>query len=104
MADSVEARVARGAAWLDKNRPGWEGKFDPSRFDIRNAEFCICGFVFGDYLNLWTDLVIAMGTSKARTFMEAHGFISDDDADLDALDAAWPVLIKERFDTGNLSG
>jgi hypothetical protein len=39
-------RVKRGAALLDRERPGWEGKMDISKFDIWEPNRCILGQVF----------------------------------------------------------
>lgn len=34
MSESVEARVARGAAWLDENKPGWERRIDVGKLNM----------------------------------------------------------------------
>jgi len=39
-------RVKRGAALLDRERPGWEKKMDISKFDIWHSDRCILGQVF----------------------------------------------------------
>lgn len=42
-------RVARGAALLDEQVPGWERRIDPDRLDVTSACGCILGQVFGSY-------------------------------------------------------
>jgi hypothetical protein len=48
---TIEARVARGAEWLDQQRPGWEqpDNFDLRRFDLSDPCRCVIGQVYGDY-------------------------------------------------------
>lgn len=98
MSDSVEARVARGAAWLDEKVPGWERRIDLGVLDIGSCRVCMVGQLSPPWhladagLNLWS-----------------AGFASvswpwEDNPEVDALNDAWRSLIKERFDTGNLSG
>lgn len=46
MTDTVEARVARGAAWLDEKYPGWYSKIDLSVLDISDCYQCVLGQVY----------------------------------------------------------
>lgn len=96
--EGIAARVARGAAWLDENMPGWEQKVDLAKLDLYNCLQCILGQVsnvrFG-YLRI----VLSMGEDWAIL----HGF-NDHCGNMSLLNEAWTTLIKERFDTGNLSG
>ena len=38
--------VARGAAWLDENKPGWRESVDPKRLNIESPDICVIGQVF----------------------------------------------------------
>lgn len=101
---AVEARVARGAAWLDKNEPGWEGRIDLAKLNLANGCRCVLGQLKGDF-------TIALGILFGETWdpagetrwAVAHGFVTEEDNEYPLLDEAWISLIKERHDTGNLS-
>lgn len=45
---NIEARVRRGAKWLDKNEPGWADKIDPDKLDMTTGQHCVLGQVFFD--------------------------------------------------------
>lgn len=45
---NIEARVRRGAKWLDKNEPGWETKINPSLLEMQSGQDCVLGQVFFD--------------------------------------------------------
>lgn len=47
----AERRVATGAAWLDKHRPGWERKVDLAKLHMSDTEWCICGQADAWFLN-----------------------------------------------------
>ena len=108
--ESIEARVAKGAAALDKVMPGWESKIDLSILDLGDGCRCVLGQLFGEkatleyqHANGWWYALKHFGigyspegfnvaTEKARLVEFA------------ALDEAWISLIKERHDSGALSG
>jgi len=45
----VAARVARGAALLDKKQPGWDRDVDPNFLQIESPVNCVLGQTFGHY-------------------------------------------------------
>ena len=45
----AEARVERGAALLDRERPGWQEDVDPFTLRIESCERCVLGQLYGDY-------------------------------------------------------
>ena len=101
MDESME-RVLRGAAWLDETAPGWERKLDLSVLDISDAGQCVCGQVFMGQVFMpysWAQeqLVEQTGMVGYQATAE-HGFLYGWDGD------AWITLVKQRFDTGTLSG
>ena len=101
MQQSAE-RVARGAAYMDENYPGWERKINLSVLDITDGEVCICGqavtsqLIPQGFTRVCNDFVSKFADRGANMLWE-HGFIEGKDGD------AWVTLIKERFDTGLLS-
>lgn len=105
-ADLAE-RVAVGAAWLDKMKPGWERLVDPAALQMQSPSWCICGLVFaveakqrdscGYYYaeNMFPSPVgggVELGFSTDRGVPAWR-----------ILDELWLTLVKERFDTGELS-
>ena len=92
--NSSAQRVAKGAAYLDRNYPGWERKVDVAILDITETDRCICGQVISPEYG-WAEVrmdVIQWGETAAD-----YGFALPSDGD------TWVSLIKERFNTGNLS-
>lgn len=43
------SNVARGAAYLDRVRPGWVLEVDPGRLDLDSTSRCVLGQLFGNY-------------------------------------------------------
>lgn len=46
MTETVQERVARGAAWLDEQKPGWEDLIDFDTLDLSSCSLCVVGQVF----------------------------------------------------------
>lgn len=110
--DTVEARVARGAAWLDEHEPGWERRIDLALLALKDSCRCVLGQVFVDDAASWSwyedgfDYAVTHMTIDAVSagFDIRKGLTKAEQARLYAeLDEVWISLIKERFDTGNLS-
>lgn len=95
--ESVEARVARGAAWLDVNKPGWERSIDLSKLNMPNPDWCICGQAEAWLPHPDADQAVDCG------FLSLSCEEGRERADYEALDRVWRLLLKERFDTGDLS-
>ena len=94
-----EAEVARGAAWLDARSSGWERRVDLGRLDLTDCGECVLGHVFGGYYT---------GLNQAGYDFDPvrHGFALPLDTPRttwQSLTDTWAALIKERFDSGNLS-
>lgn len=103
--EAAEARVARGAAWLDENRQGWERQIDLASLDLSNGCRCILGQLFsgdqdqtgyGKAMERFPDL-----DADANPYR--HGFVDFGRTANSILDEAWISLIKERFASGLLS-
>jgi hypothetical protein len=77
-------RAARGAALLDRLRPGWADEVDPDRLDLANAEGCLLGQLYGHV----DDGLTALGDPDPV----ACGFdleADEDDADYSPLTSCW---------------
>ena len=90
-------RVARGAAYMDENYPGWERKINLEILNVASPNSCICGqAVWGvGYSTGWG--VVNKDLMRRGMLSGDYGFSCPEDGD------AWVSLIKERFDTGLLS-
>jgi hypothetical protein len=97
--ETVQARVERGVALLDKAQPGWERLIDVGELDINECDVCICGQVYGGF---------GQGIIKlnVETRSDLYGFaplgfgIVDRKKDGDRLTEEWIRVIKSRFDDG----
>jgi len=49
MAETVTAKVLRGARLLDKKYPGWEKKISLPELDLNSCEVCVLGQLYGIY-------------------------------------------------------
>ena len=103
---SAAANVARGAAWLDQEFPGWERQIDLSILDICDPSACVCGQVVPQ--EMVDAYALTQGAPPAyftgysivaheETPTSAYGFAGGEHTD------HWVALIKERFDSGLLS-
>jgi hypothetical protein len=103
---TTREQVATGAAWLDMVHPGWERAVDLGVLDMTNPIVCIIGQVFGggrgeawcnsgwDRLGQIIDL--AGMELESCSWLCDHGFMGCGDHE-------WGRLIKDRFNSGQLS-
>jgi hypothetical protein len=112
IAQPYQQDVAKGAAWLDENRPGWEFKLDLAELNLSSAQTCVLGQIDG---NFWESLskMHRDGDDGAQFEIswaaERGFFVITDEMDeatraYNQLTDAWRDLIKHRFDTGTFSG
>jgi hypothetical protein len=109
---TIAERVADGAAWLDYQAPGWEHKVDLDALQMSSCSRCILGQVFDQGTGI-------AGFNFAEQYfnddgeMAAFGFDLDDydhetwsdgENPWEPLADAWTDLLKQRFDSGFLSG
>lgn len=110
MSETIEARVARGAAWLDQNEPGWERRVDLAKLELQDSCRCVLGQVFAEQAEQqtpgldgywWAERYYWIVSERSK----AHGFVRDVEAgeEWSVLDEAWIELLKERFSNGTLS-
>lgn len=113
--------VAAGASWLDENFPGWEREIDLGTLDITSCQECVLGqslrrFVKDQVL----DTGFGIGSDKLYDQYRKGILTSADEltirysfsnewhnpggkGDATINEPLWRELIKERFNTGNLS-
>jgi hypothetical protein len=90
-----EDRVERGAALLDRARPGWEREVSLDRLAMSSCNRCILGQVYGDYV----DGLVSLNLFGAAA---EYGFSFDSrDTFIDSADLAdaWHALIRRRTAT-----
>lgn len=98
---TVAERVARGAALLDHEDPGWWQRIDVSGLDLASCQACVLGQLFGEF-NDGVEAVFPRRLDKVDKrigFAASRGFDVIDDVasdSFDALTAAWLDLINER--------
>lgn len=97
--------VAAGAAWLDEREPGWERLIDLGLLSLKDPNACVLCQVVGSF---WVGLQRA-NHSPYLGFTGPGCQIAElwDDQQWSAwwaiLDAAWILLLKERFNSGSFS-
>ena len=103
--DQIRRAAARGATWLDKNRPGWSRKIKRRQLDLNSTQFCILGQIHGarnqhafdheaDALGLSEDQWDRLGFSLTIPAVAAGW--GDDDERYGVLTAAWRDELKVR--------
>lgn len=86
-------RAARGAALLDRERPGWAAKVVPARLDLADCRRCVLGQLFQSF----GPGLAALGLQSRAA---DHGFAADRDAWFDDLLPAWLAEINSRRTDG----
>lgn len=88
MATAIEA-AERGASLLDGQRPGWHRAIDIAQLNIAHAGHCICGQLYGGYIEGLTALGVGSGPRE-------YGFNAHGQEAYDELTAAWRDEIARR--------
>lgn len=110
----LAARVARGAALLDRIQPYWWASIDLPGLDIGSCYSCVLGQLFaerasapGDTGYWWAFDAAAAAKWRTDPNPVRYGFASDPmlggthlEAQWDELGAAWSVLVKDRANAG----
>ena len=90
--EEAKVRVARGAALLDRERPGWPERIDLDTLQLSSACFCIRGQLVGCSV-IW-DVIPGLEGGKSHT---EHGFIADSQSQYELLQEAWLSAIADRI-------
>lgn len=96
MTDSIQQRVAKGAAWLDTVRPGWRDSISLDKLDIASGCECVCGQTFGGY-SIGTELLrgsVPYDTEGYYGIVVGHAFLHQF-TDLAELNAEWRRVIHQ---------
>ncbi len=107
---AIRSRVEKGAKWLDETEPGWEGRINLGELLISDVQQCVCGQVFLKYLEeeTWSESGYDFAQHQQGFSPGVMGFETlnwkNCNAEYGALGDAWVELIKERYDSGMLSG
>lgn len=94
----LQARVNRGAAWLDKHVPDWYTYVSLRSFDILNECKCVLGQVFKPIRNrsVLSPRLIALAKSLRR---KATGYYGDDTSMGSGYEDSKEVVVSNRFAT-----
>lgn len=99
--EDARERVAKGAALLDQERPGWAKAIDVGRLNIEACSRCVLGQLFGHYESGVTAIPLLgpTGGRSGRGFTLRGVEASDEEADVNwrLLQDAWIELIADRL-------
>ncbi|HZE34072.1 MAG TPA: hypothetical protein VE198_21895 [Actinoallomurus sp.] len=103
-ADTIEARVARGAALLDEKLPGWDQRIDLGRLNLQSECNCILGQEFADrstspYMAAVFELGLGNWSASEHGFDllgEEESRITERESTYAALTAEWRTVILAR--------
>ena len=89
-------KVAKGAALMDKELPGWEKKIDLERLDLGDICNCVVGQLYPDesYITAVYDLLGINSIIESTT--DEYGFSASEWRDYPSLTREWKQLIQER--------
>lgn len=79
----LDERVERGALHLDEHFPGWANKINLKTFNIRNAEQCVIGQLYGDY---WDHTINQVAKIYPQRTVEDFNYLDDPKLDKFAAD------------------
>jgi hypothetical protein len=71
MTTDAAARVARGAALLDREKPDWAARVNLSRLDLADPSLCVLGQVHGSAAGAFGRAAASLGL---QTRLADHGF------------------------------
>jgi hypothetical protein len=97
MSTDYSARVARGAALLDRIRPSWAREIKLDVFDMGLCSKCVLGQLYG----LYDDGLDALGLISGDRAEYIYGFNSSSltqMASYAALTTAWRAEIRKRLE------
>jgi hypothetical protein len=97
---SIEDRVARGAAFLDKNYPGWEQNINTETLALDDCKNCIIGQAVGSFAITCSEHKIE-NPSYLGFEVEGYHFLSMKSEEREMkeyqlLELAWVKLLKDR--------
>lgn len=92
--ETVQKRVAAGAAMLDREMPGWHAEVDVTVLDAAHQSRCVLGQLFGRYAFAPVDGLAAV----------AHGFKAMSADEVAALTGEWRRAIEARRVDAALTG
>lgn len=95
-----EDRIARGAALLDEQRPGWRDEIDVETLDLASECDCILGQLHGDYLEGVDMLDLNLPDRVACGFDILSG-VRDEDKAYARLTAEWRQALAQTAGGGD---
>lgn len=88
-----EKRIAKGMAWLDKNRPGWVKKIKHTQLRMVSPTYCVIGQTFGNFFDVINERTITEEYAKTLGFTLSG---SAPNKKWDTLTREWQEAIKQR--------
>lgn len=94
--EEAGARVAKGAALLDKKRPGWARAIDLHTLSLGSCAHCVLGQLLGDYHN-YDDLNLTVADTRALGFNIELQNVETTFEEFAKLQNAWIDAIADRL-------
>lgn len=101
----LRTAVDKGAAWLDRVKPGWREMIDIGSLQMDRCDRCILGQLYGDYFDaIYTSPTLGSKDSACRHGFQAEGdstlyadeYHSDRTAKYEALRSLWIAKITQE--------
>lgn len=92
---TLEARVERGAALLDREMPGWWERIDVVRLDVREPCRCIGGQLGSGEYGRYSRLMKQLFGDSACAAVAEHGFAAAD-YDYEEITGLWREAVAAR--------
>ena len=71
---TIQRRVAKGVAWLDRHKRGWAHSIDLKTLALESSRYCVLGQVFGDFWTALEQCQPKMTGRQQRSWVVGHGF------------------------------
>jgi hypothetical protein len=98
--EEAHARVARGAAYLDRIRPGWYARVNVTRLELWNCSQCVIGQLYVDFWvgtkRLWNRGIEATRDADSPEVRYGFALETANLCEYHALQDAWIEAIADR--------
>ena len=99
---TIQCRVVKGVAWLDRHKRGWAHSIKLKTLVLESPSYCVLGQVFGDFWAALGQCQPKMTCPQQLTWAVRHGFADSEDSSSPAcyyyrLGLAWrPYIIRRQ--------
>jgi|SRR5579863_1422903 len=94
--NDAKERVAKGAALLDLDFPGWEKKLKPAELDVMSSALCVGAQLTGSFFSDVFQAFLTRHVNDTFSFIDEVGFDANSLVDADEIKNAWIDIVRER--------